>query len=77
MCWGANNNYELGRLPSGNQNPSVVTEQHFAELATGADHTCGITEDRHGVSCWGLNREGQLGDETSFFPAPVPAGRLP
>lgn len=76
VCWGENSNYELGRVRNG-MHPTVLTEQRFAELATGATHTCGITEDRHGVSCWGLNREGQIGDDTAFYPAPVPSGRLP
>lgn len=31
-------------------------------IAGGADHTCGI--DAAGMQCWGLNRDGQLGDTT-------------
>jgi alpha-tubulin suppressor-like RCC1 family protein len=42
-------------------------------IATGAYHTCSVTNDG-GVSCWGKNEEGQLGDGTvtdRHLPAPV------
>jgi alpha-tubulin suppressor-like RCC1 family protein len=76
-CWGANNASELGNLPSANENPTQVTDQRFAEISTGADHTCGVGETRTNVSCWGENRYGQLGDDARFHAVPTAAGLVP
>lgn len=76
-CWGSNNTAELGKLPFDNDVPALVTDQRFAEISTGADHTCGISDTRKGLSCWGENRQGQLGDNSQFHAAPTPAGLVP
>jgi alpha-tubulin suppressor-like RCC1 family protein len=76
-CWGANNASELGNLPSANMNPTQVTDERFAEISTGADHTCGIGENRTNISCWGENRYGQLGNDARFHATATAAGLVP
>ncbi|MGE0404137.1 MAG: RCC1 domain-containing protein [Kofleriaceae bacterium] len=73
-CWGSNSAGELGRLPYQNPNPARVTDQRFAEISTGGLHTCGISDTRTSLSCWGENKHGQLGDNARFHAAPTPAG---
>ncbi|MFN0245494.1 MAG: hypothetical protein ACKV2T_01215 [Kofleriaceae bacterium] len=76
-CWGANNASELGNLPGMNMNPAEVTDVRFAEISTGADHTCGIGENRTNISCWGENRYGQLGNDARFHATATAAGLVP
>jgi alpha-tubulin suppressor-like RCC1 family protein len=66
LCWGNNQNGQLGTASSGNANvpapvfrlPTAVTS-----LAGGTAHTCALTAGGW-VLCWGDNRNGQLGDGT-------------
>jgi len=69
-CWGANGAGQLGYdhttlifVPY----PIVVQglASDVAAIAAGASHTCALTADG-GVSCWGLNMSGQLGDGTTI-----------
>jgi alpha-tubulin suppressor-like RCC1 family protein len=67
FCWGAN---AYGQLGDGSKvdRPTpvpVAGGRRFVELrALGYDHTCGRTADGRAF-CWGMNREGQLGDSTT------------
>ncbi|MDX2088205.1 MAG: hypothetical protein SFX73_10150 [Kofleriaceae bacterium] len=72
-CWGGNDNGELGAVGSSGV-PKLVHTGTWAEVATSSTHSCGITLDRKSVSCWGLNRYGELGDGARFHPEPVASG---
>ena len=79
-CWGSNSAGQSG------QNPAVFFEVDTATdvpglasgviaIAAGGSHTCALTSTG-GVKCWGLNQNGQLGDNGApgirFTPADVP-----
>ena len=75
MCWGTNNNGQLGDGPQGNSSTPVrvAGERLFVRLATGISHTCGMEPDGTAY-CWGVNQSGQLGaghSMTALTPAPV------
>ena len=77
-CWGLGTYGELGRVGSTTVPFPVDTstlpgEKTFVKLATGDDHTCGLTA-RGVVFCWGRDGEGQLGDggTPADSAAPVP-----
>jgi alpha-tubulin suppressor-like RCC1 family protein len=59
--------------------PALVTAStplSFLLVSAGAYHTCGVAVDNRAY-CWGLNRDGQLGDGTSVNrsrPTPVAGG---
>jgi alpha-tubulin suppressor-like RCC1 family protein len=67
-CWGSNRDGQLGTLDQLDQCPlpcattprPVAGGLRFQVLATGTDHTCGITSEGS-TYCWGLNDIGQLG----------------
>jgi alpha-tubulin suppressor-like RCC1 family protein len=67
----------LGRGPVGGSNqvvPAPITGTFtFTSIASGAYHSCGLTETG-AAYCWGRNNRGQLGDGTSGTDrgAPVP-----
>jgi alpha-tubulin suppressor-like RCC1 family protein len=66
-CWGANDNGQLG-------DNSIVQRQTAVDVVglssgvvsvvTGATHSCALTTSG-GVTCWGGNSNGQLGDGTN------------
>lgn len=63
-CWGHNSDGQMGIGSSNNQQwtPVVVRGIRGAtDIATGSFHTCAVEADST-VSCWGNNRNGQLGD---------------
>ncbi|MBN1439877.1 MAG: hypothetical protein JW929_10750 [Anaerolineales bacterium] len=67
MCWGRNDNGQLGdgsrtnrNRPVGVKGPTVLA----VAVTAGWGHTCVLTEDG-GVLCWGRNKYGQLGDGTN------------
>ena len=67
-CWGDNSWAKLG---TGNTtNSATPVEVNLGEgkeavaVGNGDNHTCAILDDGS-VVCWGLNIDGQLGDETS------------
>jgi alpha-tubulin suppressor-like RCC1 family protein len=79
-CWGSSFDGQLGdgTVFTGSGTPSMVSGGlSFARINAGAEHTCGITTDNVAY-CWGLNRDGRLGDGTTdsrTTPTPV-AGLL-
>ena len=65
-CWGANNRGQLGiGTTSARSTPAAVSglSSEVAAVAAGDTHTCAVTSGG-GVSCWGNNEFGQLGDGT-------------
>ncbi|MBA2665049.1 MAG: hypothetical protein H0U74_22370 [Bradymonadaceae bacterium] len=77
QCWGSNEHGKIGApLATSNRNtPQTVPGlTRASEVATGRHHTCARLSDGT-VWCWGLNAQGQLGDQTlesRRTPAPVP-----
>lgn len=83
-CWGENSDGQLG---SGGSKPvkysysplPVAGNMRWVQINAGRQSTCGIAEDRK-AWCWGLNRNGQLGDggadakAASIAPVPVAGG---
>jgi alpha-tubulin suppressor-like RCC1 family protein len=80
-CWGGNFYGMLGRGTVGSSNqviPAPITGTlEFTTIASGAYHSCGLTETG-AAHCWGRNNRGQLGDGTSGTdrgsPVPVSGG---
>ena len=69
-CWGSN---EYGQLGNGSKKnlrrtPTNVDglESSVSALAAGGEHTCAAA-DAGGVTCWGSNTFGQLGDGTPTY----------
>ncbi|MEX2159137.1 MAG: dockerin type I domain-containing protein [Dehalococcoidia bacterium] len=77
-CWGWNFSGQLGDGTL-NTSPAPVTTcargvgpdceggsplRNVVTISAGDYHTCALTEDG-GVTCWGLNEDGQLGDGTT------------
>jgi alpha-tubulin suppressor-like RCC1 family protein len=69
-CWGWNADGQLGngtRDSASHKTPIAVSGGlTFSLITTGYYHTCGLTTGNK-LYCWGLNNEGQLGDNTSTF----------
>ncbi len=70
-CWGANNSGQLGSdgngeigLPNSLVPIAVLDLTNTVAIAAGENHTCAINSS-NGVSCWGLNTSGQLGNGTT------------
>lgn len=67
-CWGSNEDGQLGTtepieacpLPCATTPKLVAGNLRFQVLASGTEHTCGLTMDGSAY-CWGLNDIGQLG----------------
>jgi alpha-tubulin suppressor-like RCC1 family protein len=67
MCWGENENGQLGDGSRTDRNRPVDVmniDVAAAAVAAGSAHSCILTEEG-GVKCWGRNLEGQLGDGTA------------
>ncbi len=67
MCWGDNEYGQLGDGTLANRSvPVAVAEVFFnglSSISAGGYHTCALANG--GVSCWGANYFGQLGDGTT------------
>ncbi len=74
-CWGWNSHGQLGQNPRNTRIVGLGTLSTkpltmagmlpISSIATGANHTCGVTSIRS-VVCWGANRHGQLGKASSI-----------
>lgn len=77
-CWGSNVNGQLGDGTLTNRpTPQKVDGlQNIAAIYSSSSHVCAVRANAGGVSCWGSNSEGQVGNgETGFAqtrPARVP-----
>ena len=69
LCWGLNNNGQLGRgqTLANAHVPASVEQLSFSALSIhpSGNHTCALSRDGR-LYCWGLNRDGQLGDGTTI-----------
>jgi alpha-tubulin suppressor-like RCC1 family protein len=70
-CWGLNGNGQLGdnsvterRAPVAVTNTGVLAGKTIKAIAAGTSHTCALASDNL-VYCWGLNGNGQLGDNST------------
>ena len=53
--------------------PAEVSGGHrFAMIATGSNHTCGVTDAQRGI-CWGSNSQSQLGTGSLFRDPELPS----
>ncbi|MBI3773341.1 MAG: hypothetical protein HY272_11660 [Gammaproteobacteria bacterium] len=73
-CWGANSSGQLGNVVAG---PPTETPQqentaatNWSTVSAGDQHTCAIKNNT--LWCWGDNTYGQIGDNTTNTPVPVP-----
>jgi alpha-tubulin suppressor-like RCC1 family protein len=67
MCWGSNDNGQLGDGSRTDRTRPVSVKNLAARamaVAAGSAHTCILTEDG-GVKCWGRNKDGELGNGTT------------
>ena len=79
QCWGSNSSGRLGDGTTTNRStPTGVSglANGVNALAAGGSHTCAVMDASHGggISCWGRNDSGQLGDGTTtsrYTPANV------
>ena len=79
-CWGAGEEGQLGRVPTGlcagvlcSPSPSIVPGDHtYATLVLGRAFVCGLGTEGV-IYCWGDNESGQLGDGSRVSrPTPMP-----
>ena len=79
-CWGLNNAGQLGDNTTTDSSRPVQVKgvgasgvlSGIVTIGTGANHGC-AAHQTHTVYCWGLNNEGQLGnDTTTNSPTPTP-----
>ena len=68
VCWGLNDEGQLGNGTTGNSNvPVAVNLTQLVDISAGYGHTCALRADGT-LRCWGRNAEGQLGNR-SFVPS--------
>lgn len=76
-CWGANYYGQLGRNThmSSNDPQPVLNISGAWQLAVGKNHACVLitssTPGTNDIQCWGLNKDGQLGNGTNQD-SPIP-----
>ncbi|MBK7318992.1 S-layer homology domain-containing protein [Candidatus Villigracilis affinis] len=74
MCWGSNGDGQLGNNSNvGGYTPVNVSglSSGVTAIAVGGGHSCALTATG-GVMCWGSNSNGQLGNNNSNNPSPIP-----
>jgi len=73
LCWGRNDEGQLGVVPSGDiwPNPVVARKGDAVEVAVGGYHTCARLDD-DSVWCWGSDGDGELGDGAPAYSKPTP-----
>jgi alpha-tubulin suppressor-like RCC1 family protein len=68
VCWGGNGYGELGIGIMGNKTtptPVMGLPEAPLSIVAGHDYSCAVLAS-HGVSCWGTNSAGELGDGTTL-----------
>jgi hypothetical protein len=77
LCWGLNGDGQLGEGSQVDRLTPTQVSGTFQALATGAEHTCGISQGA--LLCWGDNGAGQLGTGSAAgqHPFPQPVRGLP
>jgi len=74
LCWGKNEDKQLGNGNSDKENmpKKVTTFNNVLKVVTGVNHTCAIdeTEDRNLLYCWGKNENHKLGQNKNA-PSPL------
>ena len=75
LCWGANNNGQLGVASPASSNVPVAVPglANMANISAGGNHTCAATTSGEAY-CWGLGANGRLGtgdDASTSTPTPV------
>jgi len=78
-CWGRSINGETGdgtttfrRTIRVAVRQSVLGGITFDQIAAGGDHTCGLDTSTGQAYCWGLKRDGELGNGTRTSPRTTP-----
>lgn len=77
VCWGANSNGQLGGPPKGSAQEAPAPVHGLTDVVkirAGGHRTCALHADG-GVSCWGQNLMGQVGDGSTterLEPVPIP-----
>lgn len=79
-CWGYNGFGQVGDGTTERRRLTPVDVSGLTggikDISVGGAHTCALTR-RGGIKCWGLNRDGQLGNGTTETPlAPVEVSGL-
>lgn len=65
FCWGANTDGALGRGTAASESGALAAASGLSgatELTAGSSFSCALIGASGGVSCWGRNTGGQLGD---------------
>ncbi len=79
LCWGRNDNGQLGDSSTTTRltpTPVLGLGSGVSAIATGYYHSCAVTSSG-GATCWGVNSDGQLGDNsTTARLAPVAVSGL-